>query len=99
MEITRSGFITGKYTFAEYYTAVLTTAGITRMSQCSLLDLARASSDPHFNDIPLHVWHGYAAAYQSTLSRALRAHGDFWSIAGGVCAIKQLVRNTIDKTT
>lgn len=95
---TRTEYMNKECTFAEFYTAVLATAGITKMKPCDLLTRAQASADPHLNDIPLIVWDRYAAAYQSSLARAFKAHGDFWSLSGGVCAVKQLVRNTLNQS-
>lgn len=94
---TRQDYMTGKVTFAEFYRAVNATAGL-KITDADLLQRVRAAlaaGDEHLNTIPLPVWDGRAMFARCALSRALREHGDFYSMAGGVCCLKQAARDAV----
>ena len=63
---------------------------ITQTLAPNLISRVDASSGPPFNDVPIQVWDAHAALYQRQIDRALRARGDFWSMAGGLCTLKAL---------
>lgn len=48
--------------------------------------------DPHLNRIPLQYWDSLALAMQMTLRRRLKECGDYFSLAGGVCAVKHIAK-------
>lgn len=75
---------------AAYYEEIATAAGV-RISK-DLLKRCRQSTDEHFNDIGLPVWDNAAASYDSSIGRAMKARGDSWSLAGGVCTMKASAR-------
>ena len=86
-------------TFEQYYRAVAKTAGVRFDSMDPFVDRVRKSTDPHLNDIPLHVWDAKAAnpTLRANLSRALKAHGDCLSAAGAVCVLKQAARDAANR--
>lgn len=80
-----------------YYQAINKTAGfrLTRLDHAFLLRVRDSmnTGDWHLNRINLHSWDAMAMAHQRQIATALRKHGDFWSLGGGVCAMKQAARD------
>lgn len=98
---TRSDYMAGRCSFEDFYRAVNQTGGV-RFTDAALLVRVRkalAAGDKHLNTIPLATWDAKALGAQLTLSRALRAHGDFYSLAGGVCCMKQAARDAAERET
>ena len=92
---TRQQYMNHECSFAEFYRAVNATAGLV-MSDGPFLDRVRkalAAGDEHLNSIPLSEWDAKALEAQSALTRALRGHGDFYSLSGGVCCMKQAAKD------
>lgn len=93
-KITRENYMAGKVTHQEFHSAVAHAAGID-FSTADILPRVRAAiakGDEHLNSIPLRVWDMLALSAKPAITRALKAHGDFWSDAGGVCVVKQAAR-------
>lgn len=57
---------------------------------------ALSDGDEHLNSISLAEWYNAATLYRGAISRALKAHGDFYSEAGGVCVMKEAARRQIE---
>ena len=90
----RSDYMAGKVTFEEFYASVAKVAGIS-YAQSDLLPrvkLALEAGDEHLNTIPLSVWDRRAAYTSAAVARSLKLHGDFYSLAGGVCVHKQAAK-------
>jgi hypothetical protein len=47
------------------------------------------SDDPHFNDLKLTRWDALASSLPSSVSTELRERGDFLTLAGAVCILKE----------
>lgn len=95
--ITRKDYIAGRATFTEFYRAVNATAGLVCRDK-ALLFKARAAldaGDEHLNSIPLRIWDMHAACAHLAVARALKVHGDSYSLAGGVCSMKQAARDAL----
>jgi hypothetical protein len=95
--ITRKDYMAKRATFTEFYQAVNATAGLVVRDK-ALLDRVRVAldaGDVHLNTIPLAVWDRHALCAQGALARAFKAHGDFYSLAGGVCAVKTAARDAV----
>lgn len=95
--ITRADYMAGRATHRQYYADVVKTAGISYHVEDALVERAAESTDPHYNDIRLRTWDCEAAFKRSFLSRAFKVHGDFYTDAGGVCAIKEAVRQAVER--
>lgn len=95
--MTRKDYMDGKVSFEEYYRSVARAAGISFASaSVGLLDRverALAAGDKHLNTIPLSLWDSYAIVAQHATAPAFKAHGDGWSLAGGVCVAKQAAKD------
>lgn len=95
MTPTRQQYMNNECSFADFYRAVNATAGFKIMDN-ALIERVRkalADGDEHLNTIPLRLWDSMAIACSSTFSRALKEHGDFYSLAGGVCCLKQAAKD------
>lgn len=92
---TRADYLAGVVDHQTFYRAVVATAGV-RVTDRALLERVREAlrgGDQHLNSIPLGLWDNRANGARGALSRALKEHGDFYSLAGGVCCMKQAARD------
>jgi len=92
--ITRTDYINGTVTHSEYYGAIAHDAGIDYSD--NFIKVCLASTDEHMNDIDLSTWDGIAMGQRNSVKKALEERGDTWSLAGGVCAAKQAMRDIIE---
>lgn len=58
------------------------------------LDRLKASTNPHFNDIPLALWDKLTP--QLPGSGGFAKAGDFYTLANGVCLAKEAARQIIE---
>lgn len=92
---TRKEYMDKKVSFEAFYRAVNATAGV-KISDPELIakvKAALADGDEHLNSIPLPHWDMLAHSERHALARALKEHGDFYSLAGGVCCMKQAAKD------
>ena len=100
--INRKEYLSGRVTFEEYYREVNRLAGIKfGADHWAVIEAKEAlvNGDVHLNSIPLRDWDMMAAAASRSLSLALKELGDFYSMAGGVCALKQAVIDAVNTQT
>lgn len=57
-------------------------------------DRLLASTDPHFNDIPLDEWDRLVS--RLPLAASLRDAGDYMTLGGGVCIAKEAARQYVE---
>ena len=94
---TREKYLAGEVSHEEYYRIIAKEAGISFPVDHELVHRALKSTDKeNLNDIPLHEWDGYASGARSAIDKAMRKHGDWYSMAGGVCVMKNAVKKTIE---
>jgi hypothetical protein len=92
---TRNQYMNREISHAEFYRSVYQAAGIS-MARSPLLPKVRealANGDEHLNSIPLQMWDSMATNAQAAIARALREHGDFYSLGDGVCTLKQAAKD------
>ena len=92
---TRADYMAGRCTFAQFYGAVLATAGIAFRPDSEIVGRTRkalAAGDEHLNTIPLGEWDRMSEARVAVLNTALKQHGDFYSLGSGVCCMKEAAR-------
>lgn len=53
---------------------------------------ALTNGDEHLNSISLSVWENLGYFHHRKIDAAFRVRGDFWSMAGGVCVVKEAAR-------
>lgn len=110
---TRKDYLDGKCSHGEYYAQLVNESnakGVV-LSYFSLDDLKKMyESDKHFNRVPERLWlhHGMGADYGlytwEQLGKRLvgvdwKKYGDYCSIAGQVCVLKEAARMIVLDTT
>jgi len=93
----RQDYLNGKISHEDYYSEIAKRAGVAFTKDDSIVKEAMKSTDEHLNDIELYRWDAIAHGSQNAIDKAMRELGDFWSLSGGVCVVKQAVRNAINK--
>lgn len=88
---TRQDYMNKLVSHADYYRAIYREAHISYVNSDMLprIKAALADGDEHLNTIPLWIWDGMSICTARILRPVFKAHGDFYSIAGGICAHKQ----------
>jgi len=98
-KFTQADYMNGKCTHRQYYAQFVTPAimegvvarfGKEKLANC----LAR---DGNLNNIPLHKWDGLAGNFVKEVSEAMKAHGDFASLAGMVCVLKEAAKQAVER--
>jgi len=92
---TRAQYLNNECTHEDYYRAVAKTAGLSFKGSSILPRVKKAleKGDEDLNTIPLSTWDAFSIAGRPFTQAAFKAHGDFWSIAGGVCVAKQAAKD------
>lgn len=75
-----------------YYAQFLTPALIDHVRRAVTLERILKSEDPHFNDVPLHVWDAVFYAVPADVDRKIREAGDYPTLAGMVCLAREAAR-------
>lgn len=96
---THKQYMNKEVSFTDFYRAVYKTASISLENNAIITKVKTAleAGDEHLNTIPLRYWDGLALSACPSLTRAFKEHGDFYSLAGGVCAMKQAARDAVAK--
>ncbi len=87
----------GKVSHEEYYRSVYKAAGVSYLGDPLIERRVKAcleDGDEHLNSIPLRYWDGLASAVPA-LPKAFRDHGDYFTMAGAVCAVKQAALDAV----
>lgn len=95
----RKDYMDGHISFEDFYRSVYKIAGI-NLAGNRILDRVRtalSAGDEHLNSIPLPVWDALAHGARLALATSFKKHGDFFSLAGGVCAMKQAARDAVEE--
>lgn len=95
----RNRYLDGKITHEEYYHALAKTAGVNfQNADPAFLDRVRKAlgeGDSYLNSIPLAEWDTRALSLLPSVRAAFKEHGDFFSLAGGVCLVKQAAKDAV----
>lgn len=94
-KITRAAYMNLEITHEEFYDAVAARLNSRYLFSEQLMKrvkAALASGDVHLNSIPLSEWDAIADRVKMTVSAVLKEHGDSWSLAGGICTVKQAAK-------
>ena len=95
---TRTQYLNSDCTHGEYYGQFVTSEiinlvksrfGIERLENCF-------SKDEHLNNIPLENWDCLVSSLPRYVQAGLKNVGDYLTLAGGVCILKQAARMAID---
>jgi hypothetical protein len=96
--ITRNQYLTigGRQAHREYYSQFVTPAHKVRILQFIGLDRLKKSEDTHFNDIPLELWDSLAVPIPAESAKFLKECGDYPTLAGAVCILKECARQMLE---
>lgn len=92
-KFTRQDYLDGKCTHREYYSQFVTN-GIKNSVLSSFGDELFSSKDEHFNDIKLTRWDMLAnyAVRGNGVSEKMKERGDYLTLAGSVCILKEAAK-------
>lgn len=93
---TRADYMSGRIGFDDYYRSIYKEAGIELGPEIPFISDVRdalVSGDEHLNSIRLEIWDILEYLWRDDISRSLLKHGDAWSLAGGVCTMKQAAKD------
>lgn len=98
--ITRKQYLNGEVSHHDYY-AQFGKHLVSLVGSRFGIDRIKASTDPHFNDIPLNKWDNLAITVRMTVGRMLaEANGGGVSLSDCVCSAKaaaQIIREDSKK--
>lgn len=94
---TREEYLNGACTHREYYSQYVTGEQRTIVKYAIGIDRLKASKDEHLNDIPLTLWDRIAERGIGVLGVPMKKNGDYLTLAGQVCILKEAARQLIEK--
>ena len=86
MKVERKRYLDGDITHADYYLWLADGLSITEQMLPVPISRIKASTDEHFNDIPLRRWDAMDSYVRQ------QAHGLHWSLSDTVCTLKAVAR-------
>lgn len=92
---TRHQYLTNQCTHRQYYAQFVTPSCKAKVKSAIGMDLLLASTDPHFNDIPLGEWDRLAPGIMP--ADTLCAAGDWASLGGQICTLKEAACQLIEE--
>lgn len=90
MKFSRKDYIGGICTHSEYYAQFVDSRTLAYVSRNIGLEVIKASTDPRFNDIPLVQWDRLVP--RAPGSSKFKYAGDYYTLANGVCLLKEAAR-------
>lgn len=99
--ITRKEYMDGIFTHEKYYSQFVDHNIKNLVTRSIGLHRIKSSTDPHFNDIPLHEWDGLESYIRSICGKAInKANFDGGvSLSDCVCIAKQAARIVKESST
>jgi hypothetical protein len=86
--ITREDYMDHKATHREYYGQFITPTIVAQVARMIGKDRIMASTDPHFNDIPLREWDAFSGSAWG-LTAKMKEAGDYLTLSAYVCVAKE----------
>jgi len=93
---TRKQYMDKEITHEEYYRQFVTHPMVDTISREFSTAQLKAAGE-HLNGIALQTWDRIAHRYEPFIRSKMKEAGDCWSMAGGVCVVKQAARMTMEK--
>lgn len=92
---TRNDYIKGICSHRQYYAQFVTKEAKAEVLNIIGINKILKSKDESFNDIPLYKWDSIILPYKS--KELLQKAGDFYSLAGQVCILKEIAKQIKEK--
>jgi hypothetical protein len=95
---TRQQYFNKECSHREYYAQFVSIGTKNRVLRLIGLENLQASKDEHLNDIPLSKWDSvFAGGAPFEINSAMRAAGDFPTMAGLVCIAKEAAHQILER--
>jgi hypothetical protein len=91
MRYTRQDYMNRKCSHSQYYAQFVTNEIKIHVLHCIGYEKIKKSRDEHFNDIRLNKW-DLATVSMPRVDSKMRESGDFVTLAGQVCILKEAAR-------
>ena len=91
---TRKQYINKECAHRQYYGQFVDNRTKQRVLSGIGLAALKKSTDPHFNDIPLNKWDNLVPHCPG--SSGFAKAGDYYTLGGGVCLLKEAARQILD---
>ena len=91
---TRKQYINKECKNEQYYGQFVNAGTKARVLSGIGLEALKKSTDPHFNDIPLHKWDRLVPKCPG--SAGFAKVGDYYTLAGGICLLKEAARQILE---
>ena len=92
----RHDYVNGKVTHRDYYGQFVTPEAKAIVTASIPVERLIASTDRHFNDIPLQKWDRMPAP--RSLNEKMKRCGDYLTLAGKVCILKEAAQQIVEDT-
>ncbi len=99
LKFTRKEYMADKCTHSEYYAQFVTPSILESVWRSIGQEKIRASTDEHFNDIPLKKWDIVSTNFSQAAAPKFKEAGDFVTQAGLVCVAKQAAKMIKEENT
>jgi hypothetical protein len=96
--LTRTDYLEGKCTHSEYYAQFVTPAYKSRVLNFIGKEKIKGSTDPNFSNVPLFQWDNIASPIPYTASQLMKEAGDYPTLAGCVCILKEAARQIANES-
>lgn len=96
--ITRTDYLAtgGLQAHRAYYSQFITAAHKDRILRNIGMDRLQKSKEDFFNDIPLPLWDKISLPVPAESAKLLKECGDYPTLAGAVCIMKECARQILD---
>ena len=96
--ITRKEYLAtgGHQVHRAYYAQFVTPAHKLRLINNIGMNRLEQSKEKYFNDIPLEIWDAISNPIPAESAKLLRECGDYPTLAGAVCIMKECARQLVD---
>ena len=92
--VSRKDYLAGKCSHREWYGQFVNASTKAVVRRLIGIDRLKASTDPHFNDIPLREWDALVPRLPG--SAGFAKAGDWYSMSNGVCLAKESARQILE---
>jgi hypothetical protein len=94
---TRQQYINKEVTHREYYSQFVTESVKKRIKSSFRISALEDGKDKHFNNIPLSIWDHFLPVVPSEISKKLQECGDYCTLSGIVCILKEAAMQIVEE--
>lgn len=94
---TRQQYLNKEVTHREYYSQFVTESVKNRLKKTLKISSLESGKDKHFNNIPLFFWDHFMPVVPSEISKKLQECGDYCTLSGVVCILKEAAMQIVEE--